>query len=82
MISGASLQKTLDFIHLSIPVYSQELEEETVVQDKDCLGQWFSNLSASECLEGFPKPRASGDFPGGLVVKTPHCLCRGHRFDP
>ena len=23
-----------------------------------------------------------GDFPGGLVVKTPHLPCRGHRFDP
>ena len=22
-----------------------------------------------------------GDFPGGPVVKTPCCQCRGHRFD-
>ena len=23
-----------------------------------------------------------GDFPGGLVVKTPSFQCRGHGFDP
>ena len=32
----------------------------------------------SSCLQ----ETVAGDFPGGLIVKTPAFHCRGHRFDP
>lgn len=28
------------------------------------------------------KEKEEWDFPGYPVVKTPHVLCRGHRFNP
>ena len=30
----------------------------------------------------FPKMRIAGNFPGGLVAKTPRFQCRGPGFDP
>ena len=75
--------------HLEILQYSKHTVSDALIQSQTWVSSPFPHLSSQpsplqshQVLAILCPKYASRDFPGGPVIRTLHCHCRGHGFNP